>query len=355
MQNSTTVLITGIGGPTPRSIARSLKLFASYGPYRIIGTDCNPLAVGLYQKEYVDKTYVVPRMDSDRYWSVIRDIIESETVDAAIVQPEVEVEGWGLYAEKKVLPCPVMLPPVGLTRFLVDKSLMASKLVGTRFIPDSIPVTHDTNMYDIGSRLGYPYWIRGVKGSGGFGSLRIDDIGQAKAWLKINPSVKQFLASSFLPGRHLACKLLYNDGELISAAAVQCVNYVMATIAPSGITGNTSFGRLVNSPGTIDVSIDCIKYLCDKLQVVPNGVLSVDLKEDANGEPKITEVNVRHMAYTSSLAAVGINFAEDMLQLTLGNTHRVQRRGSYTFANDYVFLRDVDGEPIVMRESDLLK
>jgi carbamoyl-phosphate synthase large subunit len=45
------ILITGVGGPTPRSIARSLRLSPIYKEATLIGTDINPLAHGLYQNE----------------------------------------------------------------------------------------------------------------------------------------------------------------------------------------------------------------------------------------------------------------------------------------------------------------
>ena len=50
------ILITGIGGPTPRSFAIALKKYSFYKRFELIGTDINPLAIGLYQNDLFNKT-----------------------------------------------------------------------------------------------------------------------------------------------------------------------------------------------------------------------------------------------------------------------------------------------------------
>lgn len=45
----------------------------------------------------------------------------------------------------------------------------------------------------------------------------------------------------------------------------------------------------------------------EKLGVPAHGILSFDLKEDKNGEMKVTEINIRHMAYAGVMAHVGFD------------------------------------------------
>ena len=40
-------------------------------------------------------------------------------------------------------------------------------------------------------------------------------------------------------------------------------------------------------------------------------VFSFDLKEDSSGNMKVTEINIRHMAYTGVMAQVGFDLIED--------------------------------------------
>ena len=45
------ILISGVGGPTPRSIARSIKISKYADTVKMYGTDVNPIAYGLYENE----------------------------------------------------------------------------------------------------------------------------------------------------------------------------------------------------------------------------------------------------------------------------------------------------------------
>ncbi len=85
------ILITGVGGPTPRSFAIALKKYADYKQLELIGTDINPLSIGLYQNELFDKTFIVPPASSPAYWLAIETLIKENSIDMAIILPELEV------------------------------------------------------------------------------------------------------------------------------------------------------------------------------------------------------------------------------------------------------------------------
>ena len=51
---------------------------------------------------------------------------------------------------------------------------------------------------------GFPCWIRATEGTGGLGSLRLDNLDSYKSWLFINSKIEEFTVSEFLTGRHLA-------------------------------------------------------------------------------------------------------------------------------------------------------
>ncbi len=175
-----------------------------------------------------------------------------------------------------------------------------------------------------------------------------------KNWITINPDVKKFLASEYLPGRNLACKLLNYNGELLRGAVGERVNYIMAKVAPSGITGNTSFGRLLNDPKVFEVAKKAMDFLFQKTGAKQHCFFTVDLKEDEQGIPKITEINIRHVAFTQCFAAGGANFAEDTIRLLDKDSTFDKSFKLYEFEPDLIFLRDVDALPIIMCESQLL-
>jgi hypothetical protein len=351
-----TILVTGIGGLTPRSITKIIR--ENHPNYQIIGIDVNKKAIGFFMKGLLDGYYVCPRCSTPEYFPFIEKLVEEKHIDYAFVQPESEIVAWGDYYEKNgKFPCPVFMGCKTLSVSLKDKSIMADLLEGTDFIPKTIKVTQINPRYeDVEKEIGFPCWIRATEGTGGLGSLKLEDLSSYKSWLFINNEISEFTVSEFLTGRHLANEMLYYNNEYVKGAALECAEYVMANTAPSHVTGNTAFGRFLNEDRINKFCDDCIKYLCNKLQVAAHGILSFDLKEDKNGNMKVTEVNIRHMAYTGVMARVGFDLIEDTIKIMEdGNADRVERVPFYHYVKPYIFLRDVDVEPIILENEDIFE
>jgi carbamoyl-phosphate synthase large subunit len=129
----------------------------------------------------------------------------------------------------------------------------------------------------------------------------------------------------------------------------------MSKVAPSGITGNTSFGRLLNEPALVKIAEAALARLFEMTRSEAHGFYTVDFKEDKNGKPLITEINVRHVAFTQCFAAAGANFAEDTVRLLDEDPAFEHDFRMYEFEKDLIFLRDVDSLPVIMKEAELLK
>jgi len=353
------ILVSGVGGPTPRSFVRAVKLAQDKfsKSMKFIGVDCNPLAYGLYDKGLFDVSYVVPRADDKTYWEAMNSIIEKEKIDAAIVLPEVEVLEWAKNRHNLNRPLKTHLPEFDLAATLVNKHHLHDLLGGSDWVPRFSRVV--PNNYDyakISAEVGDLFWIRSTEGSSGLGSLKIESESALAQWISINGGVNEFIATEYLPGRNMACKMLYFDGKLKRTACAERVNYIMAKVAPSGITGNTSFGRLINEPELVSISEETLEYISKEIKCELNGIFTVDFKEDIDGSPKITEINIRHVAFTSSMAAGGANIPYDTLEaMAATNLVTDMKRIDYRYAEELIFLRDVDSEPIVMKQNDLLK
>ena len=351
-----TILVTGIGGLTPRSITGIIR--ENHPDYHIIGIDVNKKAVGFFMKGLLDEYYVCPRCTDQAYFPWIQRLVAEKHVDYAFVQPESEIVEWGDYYDKHgYFPCPVFMGSKLLSVSLKDKSIMADLLEGTDYIPKTIKVTQDNPRYeDVEKMIGFPCWIRATEGTGGLGSLKLEDLSSYKSWLFINSRIPEFTVSEFLTGRHLANEMLYYNGEYVKGAALECAEYVMANTAPSHVTGNTAFGRFLNDDRINKFCDDCIKYLESKLNVPAHGILSFDLKEDKDGNMKVTEVNIRHMAYAGVMAHVGFDLIEDTIKIMEdGNADRVERAPFYHYAKPYIFLRDVDVEPIILESEQIFE
>ena len=352
------ILVTGVGGPTPRSFVRAIKVYGgtAASDYEFIGVDCNPLAYGLYDKTLFSKGIVVPPAHNLYYWDKINEVIEANDIEGAIILPEIEVIEWAKNNSNLNKSIRLHLPSHVLSLVLTDKHALHQHLCGTGLIPKYQQL--DPAHYDyqqLVAKVGQPFWIRSNSGSSGLGSLKIKEAAELQQWMAINPGIREYLATEYLPGRNMACKLLYYDGQLQRTVCAERVNYIMAKVAPSGITGNTAFGRLLNCPKLVELAVQALEHIARKYNSGLNGIFTVDFKEAADGRAKITEVNIRHVAFTSSLAAGGANLPLDTLNFMFGKQPPDEAPVHYQFEEDLVFLRDVDADPIVMKASDLFK
>lgn len=92
-----------------------------------------------------------------------------------------------------------------------------------------IKVTQENPRFEeVESEIGFPCWIRATEGTGGLGSLRLDDISSYKSWLFINAKIPEFTVSEFLTGRHLANEMLYYNGEYVKGPLLN----VLSTLWP---------------------------------------------------------------------------------------------------------------------------
>ena len=117
----------------------------------------------------------------------------------------------------------------------------------------------------------------------------------------------------------------------------------MAKVAPSGITGNTSYGRLLNEPALVNAAVQAMEMIFESTGSPKHGFFTADFKEDINGKPYITEINVRMVAFNYSFAKGGANFSEDIVGLINDDPGYDRKYKMYEFEPGTIFLRDVDG------------
>ena len=72
-KDNKTILITGIGGLTPRSIAKIIR--KNHPDYKLIGCDINKKAIGFFMKGLLDKYFVCPKCTSNEYFPWIEKLV----------------------------------------------------------------------------------------------------------------------------------------------------------------------------------------------------------------------------------------------------------------------------------------
>jgi len=337
------ILVTGACGVTPRAIARSLRASDAFADAKLIGTDRGGNWYGFYEGLY-DRVYRVSQPGDPGYAELVAGICEREKIDAALVGPEAEVLFWS----GREFPAPTLLPPAGLVQIAISKGRLYEALRETGLVPRYRIVSRAELLERGGLDLdGGPVWLRDHSdaSSSGIGAIQVTETEEAYAWAYLNPEIPSFMVAEHLPGRNIACSLLFYEDEMLKAGCYERLEYFMGHLAPSGVTGNINRGRLLNDERARALAEQAVRFVAGLAREPAHGLLTVDLREDRTGALKVTEINVRHVAATSSLAAGGANVAEAQVLATLGRLDEIGDPVPH-FPDDNVILRDIDGAPL---------
>lgn len=341
------ILVTGACGVTSRSVVRSLNKSEIFsGNCVFIGTDVCYNEYGIYEGLY-DKVYKVPYFNDPSYRSIIQSIIDENNIEYAILIPEPEV----LYWSENPFDIKFLRIPPRFAKKVLSKRSLYETLQEKNYIPQfQIISREDMTASESQIDLSYPLWIRDFSEgtTSGKGSLKAESYDDVKAWATINRGIDQFMLSEYLPGRNLACFTLFSNGKLLKYGVAQRIDYMMGKVAVSGITGNTSKGKLLNDRRVFDVAYDAVMSVIDKTGETMNGLVVTDLKENAAGNPVVTEINIRHVAFTSTFANAGFNFSEFQMMILSGMESEISPELTMSFPDDNIMLRDVDGVPIYL-------
>ncbi len=332
------ILFSGIGGPTPLGLARSVKI--AFPEFRLVGVDGSSWSANLYNSEIFDATYQIVSGRAPNYWEVIAEVVAKEAIDFAFIVPETEVLVWSKRQEEGNLPCKALIPDLQLASFCFDKLKVADVLHPLGLSPKTTPFVSNFINDDSSLPIPYPFWIRVKSGAGALGALKIDGQKDLTTWLSLHNHRTDFIISEYLPGRNYACKLLFLQGELIQHASAERIDYLLSAAAPSGISGMCARGKLLNRPDLVEKSVAALTEISKILEVDLNGMFTVDFKENTAGEPLITEINIRHVSFNLAFALGGVNFAETTLRHGLNVTPEMPR--SNTFEKESFFIRGVD-------------
>ncbi len=328
------VLFSGVGGPTPLGLAKSVRL--RWPDHHLIGIDASAWAPSLHQSDVFDSTYQVPLATAPSYWDEIEKIVADRQVDFAFIVPETEVIQWSKRAETHDLPCRAHVPAYRLAALCFDKQRVSDLLHPLGLAPKTIAIDAASPSQE----LAPPYWIRVKSGAGALGALKINEAKDLETWLQLHGRRDDFIASDYLPGRNYACKMLYRDGGLVQASVAERIDYLLAAAAPSGISGMCARGRLLNRDDLVDASTRAITAVGEAAEATLDGMFTVDFKEDAQGTALITEINIRHVSFNLAFALGGSNFAATTLSMFFDE--RFEAPGVVHFEEERTFVRGVD-------------
>ena len=295
------VLVLGAGAPAGVNSIDSL-LLKNISCY---GADSNKYHIHL-ANEHALKTYLIPHYTHKDHLYAINEIIEKKKIDFLYPQPTVEVKFISDNRDK--INCKTFLPKKETVDICQDKYKSALIWYNNNLCEKPFLIDVRANLAK--QELNYALkkynkiWLRATKGSGGRGATPVENVETGYHWIrywrskdwKKNTSWKQWewMVQPYLSGRNMAWHSVWKDGKLICSQARERLEYIYPFLAPSGITGTPVVQRTLNEEKINQISELSILAVDKK----PNGVFCVDLKEDKNGIPIPTEINVGRFVTT---------------------------------------------------------
>ncbi|GIV61744.1 MAG: hypothetical protein KatS3mg044_0610 [Rhodothermaceae bacterium] len=341
------ILITGAGGTASGNFIASLRM--SGESFHLVGVDTNPYHLACAD---VEARYVVPRCDDPAYPRVLAEIIRRERIDLVHPQPDVEVAF--LSTHRNAIPTRLLLPSETAIRTCHDKMACNEALVRA-----GVPVPFSVRLASLDalsacfatlSDASEKVWVRAVRGAGSRAALPVTTPEQAAGWIRywieekgLQPA--DFMLAEYLPGREFAFQSLWYRGELVTSMARERMEYLMGNLMPSGQSSSPSVARTVHRDDVNDVATRAVRAVDPE----PHGVYCVDLKENAAGQPCVTEINPGRFFTTSNFfSAAGCNMPWYYVRLALGGALPEMPRYNPLPADLY-WVRGVDRAPRLFR------
>ena len=310
----------------------------------------------LLKKSTADRNFLISKPREPGYAARLARVVEKSQIDLVIPNTDEDVKGISRLRDQ--LPCRVFLPRDDVIDLCQDKYRLTSHL-GAHGLP--VPSTHAVEslpqVADAFRKLaGHPLvWCRIRRGTGSAGATPVKTPEQAMSWIRywqemrgVPPSA--FTLSEYLPGRDYACQSLWKDGMLILLKTTERLSYFGGGNAPSGVSSVGGIHKTIRDPRVAEISAAAVRAIDSRA----SGAFSVDLKENAEGEPCITEINVgRMLSGTPIFDLVGKhNMTLTYVRLALGEPLTIV--DPYDAAEDHYMVRDLDTPPKIFKGEDLL-
>jgi carbamoyl-phosphate synthase large subunit len=344
------VMVMGAGGTAGINFIECLRMSGT--PYHIVACDINKWHLELTD---ADARYLVPYSIEPDYIEALNRVIRAESVDLIHAQPDMEVEV--LAENRDQLEARSFLPATPTIKACRDK-MSTNEVLREKEVPvplsfripnvNSIKATID----EIKERSGQSkVWLRALKGAGSKAALPVKTFRQAKEWIHYWRSTKlletgDFMLSEFLPGREYAFQSLWVDGSLVVSQARMRLEYLMGNLFPSGQSSSPSVAVTVHSRDVNSVAADAVRAIDPQA----TGVFCVDIKENREGVPCITEINAGRFFTTSNFfAALGCNMPDHYVRIAMGM--KPPSSPPYdALPEGHYWLRSVDRPPVAVRE-----
>jgi carbamoyl-phosphate synthase large subunit len=336
------LLVTSAGTGASNNVMRSLR--AGNHPVLIVGCHDDQFVL---KNSSAERNYLTPPTGRRGWARAIRHVLETERIDLVI--PTTDFDVAALSRARATLGRRLFLPRSAALETCQDKyRLIALLRANGIHAPATYPVTDLTALDRLFRRLdGHPLvWCRARTGAGAMAAIPVRTPAQARGWIEYWQDMRgvpatAFILSEYLPGRDFSAQSVWKDGQLVLVKTYERLSYLGTGSRPAQVSSVAALARTVCEPRVVDSCVKAIRLLDPRA----SGVFGVDLKEDGQANPCITEINAgRFSSATNLFDLVGKhNMAATYVQVALGG--QVPVRDEYDVSEDHYMLRDVDSLP----------
>lgn len=318
------LLLIGAGGAAANAFARCL----AETDWEIIGANCDPYAL---EQAECDERHLLPSDDV----LALAELVRRTKPDVAHSQPDEPVL---LLSELRrglaKLGCKVYLPKHEVLELCQDKwaSYEAWAL-------DGVPVPK-THLVGRGARIpvGY-YHYRPRRGAGGKGSFRAE---LPEAVSRMRALGEHYTAAEVMPGPTVTWQTIWHKGKLIAAQGRERLQWT------DGDRGSCLVGRTCSHVRVAEIGTRAIEAVDGK----PHGVYGVDMVYDAEGNPRVTEINCgRFFTTIDFFAAAGFNMP--LLYLCLAQGYETEEQMLDPLEDGLLWVRAMDKKPVLTSEAEV--
>jgi carbamoyl-phosphate synthase large subunit len=275
---------------------------------------------GKNPENMVDEAYVVPRTDSPEYIPKLNELIDRTGAELMHPQPDGDVKLFSDNRER--LACPVFLPRKTTVDICQDKYLSgkAWQAAGLPLIETLYVTSATSDLERAAGVFGYPYWVRASQGASSRGSTPVHNLETAQSWISYWEARNvgwKFIAQAYLPGAVIAFQSLWRNGELITSAARERVEYLYPSLAPSGVTNTPVVAKTIHRDDVNEMAVKAVR----SIDAEATGVFCVDLRENERGVPVPTEINCGRFFTTSYFfTEAGVNMPYYYVRMAFGES-----------------------------------
>jgi len=338
------VLVTGAGSGRANNLIRSLRS----GPDDIEVTGCNHDPFLLKRSE-ASWSFRAPDPSEPGFAEACRPVIAARNIDLII--PSSDEDALALARIAGALPCRTYLPPAETIEICQDKFALYQILRARNVpVPETHPIGCREDVVEAFRRLErHPLlWCRMRHGSGSKGATKVKDVEQAWSWITYwndmrQMPIEEFTLSEYLPGRDFNVQGLWHGGDNVLIKMCERLSYLDGQNRPSGMSSTPALAKTLCDHRVLDLCDTAIRTIDPKA----SGVFNLDVKQDANGRAKITEVNAGRFAMITNLYDFTgeYNMVQMYVRLALGQPLQIGRVRDID--PDHYLIREYDSQPLV--------